>query len=541
MGRRRRLVALAVLACLATVAAVARGGERAVPSAPAAVRSSPPQLAQGAPPALAEPAHAISAAGARRIGVRRARAARRAALRVLRRSRTVPGALRRAWLAGAIDATELADLRRVWWTAGRAHERLGGRRRAELGAVIDVAAGLARERRLTPSRLEPVFLTLRRNRDFWASRPLPAGGARYVFGRDPVTFQYYAGRGLQIQPLASFGRTNALANVCLHPTERYHCRPLALRRLLDRMVALGSVRGGFLAWEYLFGFGHGAPPWVSAMTQATGAQALARGRRVLGEPRYGAAARRALGAFEQPPPTGVAVATGAGSRYTMYSFDPGLRILNGELQAVIGLRDTATLLHSVRARRLYARGERVARQAVRAFDTGAWSLYSQNGRESTLGYHELLGGFLDGLCRRTAAQVYCATGRRFARYVREPPRVHLRRLRAVRARRATAIAFSLSKLSRVTVRVWDRRGLELRRDLQLTRGPHSIRWVPFLHGRHRLQIVATGPAGTRAILRRTVRAKARPRAHRRTAAKRASRTPRARAGRRAAASARTSA
>jgi hypothetical protein len=152
---------------------------------------------------------------------------------------------------------------------------------------------------------------------------------------------------------------------------------------------------------------------------------------------------------------------------------------------------------------------------VRAFDTGAWSLYSQNGRESTLSYHRLLGGFLGGLCRRTGAQVYCATSRRFARYVREPPRVVLGRLRGLRARRPTAITFSLSKFSRVSVRVWDRRGLELRRELQLTRGRHSVRWVPALRGRHRVRIVATGPAGTQVVLRRTVRTKALRRSGRR--------------------------
>jgi hypothetical protein len=501
MGRRRVIVVLSVLACLALASTAALGGARAAP----VVRSDgPQQSAPGATRVVAD-----DDAG-RRLSARSARAARRAGLWALRRSRTVRGALRRAWLAGSIDAETHRDLRHIWWTTGAARGRLTGRRRAELGAVIAVVARLARERRLTATRLAPVFLTLRRNRDFWSRSPLPAPAQRFVFGRDPVTFQYYAGRGLQIQPLASFGRANALANACLHPGGRFHCRPQALRRLLDRMLQLGSTRGGFLAWEYFFGFGRGTPPWISGMTQATGAQALARGRRALGEPRYGDGARRALGAFERPPPLGVAVAVGGGRRYTMYSFDPGLRILNGELQAVIGLHDTAMLLSSTRARRLYARGERVARQAVRDFDTGAWSLYSQNGRESTLGYHRLVGGFLGGLCRRTGARIYCATGRRFARYVREPPRIHLTRLRGLRARRATTITFSLSKVSLVSVQVSDRRGVELWRTLRLARGHHSVRWVPVLQGRHRLRIVATGPAGTRSVLRRTVRAKGRP-------------------------------
>lgn len=497
---RRRVIAVLVLACLAMAATVARGGDR--PPAPADTPLRPLAVGEGPRPVATDGA-------ARRLSARRMQAARRADLRVLRRSRTVRGALRRAWLSGAIDAGEHRRLRRIWWSAGQARARLGGRRRAELGAVIAVAARLARARLLTPGRLEPVFLTLRRNRDFWTVRPLPAPAQRFVFGRDPVTLQYYPGRGLQIQPLASFGRANALASSCLRRTAKARCRPQALRRLLDRMLALGSPRGGFLAWEYLFSFGRGAPPWISGMTQATGAQALARGRRALDDARYGRAARRALGAFEAAPPTGVAVPAAGGWRYAMYSFDPGLRILNGELQAVIGLRDTTTLLHSARARRLYARGERVARRAVAAFDTGAWSLYSQGGRESTLGYHRLVGGFLDGLCDRTKVRTYCATGRRFARYVREPPRVALARLRGVRERRATTIRFSLSKVSRVRVLVWGRGGVELRRDLRLVRGHHSVRWVPALRGRHRVRIVATGPAGTRAVVLRTVRAQPR--------------------------------
>jgi hypothetical protein len=498
VGRRRVIAVLSVLACVAMAATVARGGER-----PRAADSPLRSAVVGE-----APRPVVTDGAARRLSARSVRAARRAELRALRRSRTVRGALRRAWLSGAIDAAEHRRLRQIWWTTGRARDRLSGRRRAELGAVIGVAARLAGTRRLTPGRLEPVFLTLRRNRDFWTARALPAPAQRFVFGRDPVTFQYYGGRGLQIQPLASFGRANALASACLRRTAKARCRPQALRRLLDRMLALGAPRGGFLAWEYLFSFGRGAPPWISGMTQATGAQALARGRRVLADTRYGRAARRALGAFEAPPPTGVAVAVGGGRRYAMYSFDPGLRILNGELQAVIGLRDTATLLHSARARRLYARGERVARRAVAAFDTGAWSLYSQGGRESTLGYHRLVGGFLDGLCDRTGVRTYCATGRRFARYVREPPRVQLARLRGARPRRATTIRFSLSKVSRVRVLVWGRRGIELRRDLRLVRGHHRIRWVPARSGRHRVRIVATGPAGTRAVVLRTVRATA---------------------------------
>ena len=100
----------------------------------------------------------------------------------------------------------------------------------------------------------------------------------------------------------------------------------------------------------------------------------------------------------------------------MYSFAPGLQILNGELQAVNGLRDAAVLGRSMRAARLVARGDRAARAALGGFDTGAWSLYSSAGAESTLAYHRLTTAILDALCRRTERAAYCQAGRRFARY-----------------------------------------------------------------------------------------------------------------------------
>ncbi|MBW3607790.1 MAG: D-glucuronyl C5-epimerase family protein [Actinobacteria bacterium] len=494
VDRRRSLAVLTLLIAVA-VAFSGRGDPPQTPPARAASLDHPAQT-----PAQ----RAATAARARE----RREAARQAEARRLRRSTTVKGALRRAWLSRAISRSRYEALRRTWWRAQRDVGRLSGTRRAELAAVLAMAERLAAGRMLTASRLDPVFLTIRRNREFWTTRPLPVPRTRLSFRRDPVVFEYYAGRGLAIQPLASFGRANALAASCLRTGARHRCRPAALGRLLDRMVALASERGGFLAWEHFFAFGSGSAPWISAMTQATGAQALARGRRALGDERYARAARRALKVFDAPPPLGVAVPAGGGVRYAMYSFAPDLRVLNGELQTLIGLRDVARIAGSGRARRLFERGEPVARRAVRGFDTGAWSLYSAGGKESTLSYHRLVAGFLGGLCRRTAAQTYCDAAQRFERYVREPPRVHVRTLRALRIRKSTTIRFRLSKISDVMMQVRDRRGrIVLSRGLRaLPRGRHGVGWVPSRAGRHRLRIVAVGPAGTRVVVARTLRA-----------------------------------
>lgn len=544
----RSLVVLVALIVLAAVAL--RGGPESGAAPVGAGGGAPVRVAAHdvlGPPtpssdALARAGERV-AARERAAQKRRRDAVRRAEARRLRRSRTVPGALRRAWLARAISRREYMEMRGAWWRANGDVQRLTGIRRAELGAVVAMASRLAAARLLTPSRLEPVFLTIRRNREFWMSRPLPRPSARITFRGDPVVFEYYSGRGLAIQPLASFGKANALAGSCLRLAKRYPCRPAALRRLLERMLALGTERGGFLAWEYLIAFGSGTPPWISGMTQATGAQALARGRRALGDARFGRAAKRALGAFDRPTPLGVAVANGRGRRYTMYSFAPRLRIYNGELQALIGLRDVARISRSRHARRLYARGEPVARRAVRALDTGAWSLYSEGGKESTLSYHRLVGTFLRGMCTRTGARTYCAAGRRLARYVGEPPRVRVARATGRRplVRRRAAITFTLSKVSQVMVQVRDRRGaIALARGMRLARGRHRVVWVPRRAGRHRLRIVALGPAGTRAVVRRTLTAKAVPRKTSKKAKAKAAARKRARAaaGKRARADAR---
>ena len=189
----------------------------------------------------------------------------------------------------------------------------------------------------------------------------------------------------------------------------------------------------------------------------------------------------------------------------MYSFDPGMRILNGELQAIGGLRDAAVLAGGGQARRLARSGDRAARRVLPRCDTGAWSLYSAGGRESTLHYHRLTTSFLGELCARTGRRAYCRMAKRFARYEREPPRIRVARVRGARARRETTLAYSLSKVSAVTVRVWGTRGLLLQRRETLPHGRHRIAWTPPSRGRFRMRVDARGPEGLTGTTTRTIR------------------------------------
>ena len=422
----------------------------------------------------------------------------RAAIRKARGSRTVAGALRLARLTGHLTPAAHARLARDYADARKAAGRLTGTRAYELGTVLATVDSLAAQRLLSPSRLHPVFLVLRRNIRFWTHAAMPAPSQRTTFGRDPAVFQYYPGRGIQLQPLASWGKANWLAGQCLRTRakarRRAACPVAELRRTVDGLLALAARRGnGFPAWEHYFSWGGGSPPWISGMTQATAISALARASKALDEPRWRRAAHRALAAFDAPPPMGV----NGGDHFLMYSFAPGLRIFNGELQAVSGLGEQAVLSRDRHARRLFARGERTTRAMVAAADTGAWSLYSWAGRESTLGYHQLIEEFLGDMCLRTHRRTYCAARKRFARYEREPTRIGITPLRRLKARHSTLVRFSISKVSAVTVRVWSKKGLSLSRTLQLPYGSHAIDWTPPARGRFRLQINAQGPSGPR--------------------------------------------
>ena len=254
---------------------------------------------------------------------------RLAALRVARKSPTVEASLRVAMLTGRISPNVEGRMRRNWVSVNQTLNKLSGVRRTELGYVVGTVRTLAASHQLTADRLDPLFLLLNANARFWAKDPIPVSGWRTTFGRDPVVYQYYPGRGMQFQPLASWGRANAIAGACLAAmrtrTERDSCRPTAMTRSLDRLSQLGSRRNGYLAWEYYFAFGSGSPPWISGMTQATAVQALSRGYRATGNKRWKRAAVRALGAFEQPAPRGVAVSVPGGTHYALYSF--GLRIV----------------------------------------------------------------------------------------------------------------------------------------------------------------------------------------------------------------------
>jgi D-glucuronyl C5-epimerase C-terminus len=329
--------------------------------------------------------------------------------------RNVRTELARLFHSHQIDRVRYVRYRTSFDGALRTVKRLRGTRAVALEAVIENVHGIAATGLLTPSRLPALFLTLDRNRSWWSSGPLLSSGQRVQFAGSQIVWEYYPGQGIELQELGSWGQ----ADWMYQAGPRYWRR---LRRLVDELIPLAARRGGGLAWEYYFSFDGGAPPWTSAMSQGTAVQALTQAYEVSHDRTYLDLARRALPIFGDEQPVGVSVRTRRGLRYLLYSFAPdrSVAVINGFLQALIGLYDYAKVSGDPTGVRLFRSGDVEARAELPSYDTGSWSLY-QPGVKDTLDYHMLVTGFLEQLCSRTHERAYCRTSARFERYLKHPP------------------------------------------------------------------------------------------------------------------------
>jgi D-glucuronyl C5-epimerase C-terminus len=399
---------------------------------------------------------------------------------------TVPAALDALLASGAIDQARHDAWEKSFDDAKRTLRRLHGTRRRQLSAVLDNTRALAAGGLLTAARAPLAFLTLQRNRAWWAGGRLLRYGERLSFSGSQLVWQYYPGQGIQVQWLGTFGRANGLWQSKTHDDE--------LRALLDEASRLAVPRAGGIAWESMFGFDGGRPPWVSGLTQGTAIQAYSRAAVRLQAPPYFEIARAGLGIFRTPPPEGVRVATPVGAEYVQYSFNAGLHILNGFVQALNGLFDFAALANDDEGRALFAAGEAQARVEVPTFDTGAWSLY-RPGRESDLGYHVLLRDFLRGLCARVPQPaVYCTEADKFTAYLRQPPVLALKSTTA-RLHKPSKITFTLSKVSTVSVVLLRRGKPVLSRSARFGYGRHAFDFRPRHSGALEVRLRAVDLAG----------------------------------------------
>ena len=319
---------------------------------------------------------------------------------------TVPQVLIKLYQQGQISQSEYTTDRYRWAGAIAEEKTLGGWRRQDLTDVTALLNELANTKKVTAARLPILFLTLQNNMSYWKTGKQLVYADRVSFPGSLLEWEYYPGYGLQLQVLGTFGEANGFyeAGKADYPK---------LAQVLDEMEQVAVPRAGGVAWEYYFNWEGGAPPWVSAMAQATGIEALANGYLATGDESYLTEAHDALPLLEQPPPTGVAVNTTLGRRYLQYSFAPHTDIINAFLQTLIGLYDYAQVSHDTQALHLFNIGNAQAESELPSFVVSGWSLY-QPGELDDLNYHELVTGFAQSLCKKLAVAVYCNTANDFA-------------------------------------------------------------------------------------------------------------------------------
>jgi len=394
-------------------------------------------------------------------------------------ARAVRDALRKALRSKRITRGTYNRYRRDYRRARSVRKRLRGARGDQLGYVIVSLDRIAGRRKLGATRMPALFVQLERNTRYWRSLPYPASGDQVTFRGSELLYQYYPGRGLQLQPLSTFKKANQMHAACLGTLDA-PCRPAGLRKLLDEMIGMAVQRSRrFIAWEYMFDFGGGAPPWMSGMAQATAIQALGRAAQLLGDPNYNVVAGRALGAFEAAPPTGVQTrGFRGGTHYLQYSFAPRLYIFNAFLQSLIGLYDYSKLTGDTRALALYNRAEPEAEHEIPYSDVGDWSRYNYRGSEASHDYHELMREFLQSMCNRRLGATYCDYAARYQGYQVDPPELVYTGPQAATKNRYMRVRFDVSKLSAVQLDIYKGNKLAMTRIATFRRGRGSFLFRP---------------------------------------------------------------
>jgi hypothetical protein len=392
--------------------------------------------------------------------------------------RAVYRALRRGLASKRVSKGQYKRWRRWYVRSIRTYRHLRGARKQQLGYVIDALEALALRNMLSPTRMPAAFVQLERNRRYWPSLPYPAARDQVSFKGSEILYVFFPGEGLQMHPLSTFKKANLIHGACERGEPA--CDRAALKRLLDEMENLAVSRTRrFIAWEYMFTFDGGTPPWISGMAEATAIQAYGRAAELLDEPHYDDVARKALGAFETLPPLGVRTTGFAGGvHYLQYSFAPRLYIFNAFLQSLIGLRDFGVLTGDERATELFEEAEPEAEKEIPYSDVGDWSRYSYRGPEATRDYHELLREFLASMCTRRIAEIYCEYADKYRGYQVDPPELTYTGPDLTTAKQLTSLRFRVSKLSAVEAQVY--RGSKLVYDKIATfrRGTGAFAWRP---------------------------------------------------------------
>ena len=128
------------------------------------------------------------------------------------------------------------------------------------------------------------------------------------------------------------------------------------------------------------------------------------------------------------------------------------------------------------------------------FDTGAWSLYSLGGAESTLNYHVFDTNLLKRIAAQTQSPAWIARADRFDRYLSEPPALSAAGPKRP-VKKEAQISIWVSKMSRVSLTIAGSTSW-----MTLSRGSHTFYWDARGRraGRYSVRVSATDLAGNKA-------------------------------------------
>ncbi|HJS93589.1 MAG TPA: hypothetical protein VJ741_04955, partial [Solirubrobacteraceae bacterium] len=124
--------------------------------------------------------------------------------------KTVSSELKRLLKIHAISSSAYATYNGAWNAALHTQRHLHGTPARELEAVIENMHNIAVAGKLTPGRLPVLFLTLGYNRQWWATGHVPSAGSYVEFAGSELVWEYYAGQGIELQVLGTFGKADGL-------------------------------------------------------------------------------------------------------------------------------------------------------------------------------------------------------------------------------------------------------------------------------------------------------------------------------------------
>lgn len=401
-------------------------------------------------------------------------------------AQTVSADLQKLEQQGKISAANYRTYLSEWNSALKEEKQLSTARSEQLADVTVLLHNIAAAHDMTASRLPVLFLTLKNNAQYWKSGAMLSYGARVQFPGSELLWEYYPGQGIQLQVLGTFGEADGYY-------ESGKANYPKLATLMQEMIPLAVKRGGGLAWEYYFDWEGGTPPWVSAMSQATGLEALTNAYLATGDKTYLTTAHDALPLLETKPPTGVGVPTAKGRQYLQYSFEPTTDIINAFLQTLIGLDDYAKVSGDPTAAKLFTQGDAQAVSVLGSFNTGAWSLY-EPGEEDDLSYHELVTGFAKNLCTMTKTPIYCTTATDFQADLTTKPVISQTTYLAT-PNKKFQLRFSLSKVSKVGIEVYNSKKTFVATSAQFPHGTDYLNVPKLKKGLYDIKLTATDLAG----------------------------------------------